>query len=293
MEELERWLHDLLRQGLASAHGKPYSFWEAPAARMVDAQAAGVARLLRDLAGVPASGAGWEERLLERLGRLHLLIESFRRMDDLPAETQADIRSTVGVAQSQDELLAKEGLRDCWLVIGRYVEEEERLQVQRTWLWGRSCGRVALLLDFAAPGQALDRSWLPGSSVDADLVFYTAAYPLRALVKQRYGPPQAFFEPSGYATIEAASEGYAAALACTPWLERFPLVLEAVVPTLIAERWGLRDAVGRMLPIAGQFEHGWRMLAISGGYPCGVFGEWDGDHILPLSLWGEGGFYEL
>jgi len=69
LEELELRLHDVVRQGLAAAQGLPHSFWEEPAARMVDAQAPGVARLLREMRGIPSSGEGWPERLLEQLGR--------------------------------------------------------------------------------------------------------------------------------------------------------------------------------------------------------------------------------
>src|SRR5271157_2988284 len=43
LDELKRWLLDLVRQGLASVPGRPYGFWESVAARMVDAQAPGVA----------------------------------------------------------------------------------------------------------------------------------------------------------------------------------------------------------------------------------------------------------
>ena len=109
LEELKRWLLDLVRQGLASAQGRPYSFWESVAARMVDAQAPGVARLVRDLAGIPASGEGWPDRLLERLGRLLLLVEGYSRITDLPEPTQADLRSLIGWTQDQKELLGQPG----------------------------------------------------------------------------------------------------------------------------------------------------------------------------------------
>jgi hypothetical protein len=49
MSDLERWLHDLVGQGLASARRQPPAFWDSPAARLVDAQAAGAARLVREL----------------------------------------------------------------------------------------------------------------------------------------------------------------------------------------------------------------------------------------------------
>ena len=70
------WLRDIARGGLAAVGSQPPKFWERTAARLVDA-CPGVARLVREMAGVPASGEGWEGRLLERLGRLYLLMEGF------------------------------------------------------------------------------------------------------------------------------------------------------------------------------------------------------------------------
>lgn len=281
--ELGRWLRDLMREGLAGAQSRPYSFWENMAARMVDAQAPGLARMVRALAGVPASGAGWQARMLERLALLHLLLEGYQRIETLPSATQADIRTLIGWAQNQDDLLAAAGLRDRWLILGQRVEDEEHLRVQRTWLWGETHARSALLLAFAAPGQPLDRSLVPGTARDAELVYFSSAYPLRALVQQRYGPPTPINGSPGYADIPAATAAYSAALATFTWLERFPMPLQAVVPTRIGERWAVRDLAGRTLPLAPGFAHGWRLLALSGGRPLALFGEWNGTTLLPLS----------
>ncbi len=186
LEELKRWLLDLVRQGLASAQARPYSFWESVAARMVDAQAPGLARAVSDLAGIPASGEGWPDRLLERLGRLLLLVEGYSRISDLPEPTQADLRSLVGWTQDQKELAGRPGVRDRWHVLGRRVEIEDRLKVQRNWLWGQTTGRAALVLSFAAGNQPLDVSLVPGTGIDAELVFFPSSWPLRALVKERH-----------------------------------------------------------------------------------------------------------
>ncbi|MDQ4133606.1 MAG: SWIM zinc finger family protein, partial [Actinomycetota bacterium] len=48
LDEFERWLGDLLRQGLAAARRQPYSFWDAAAARLVDAQMPALAERVRD-----------------------------------------------------------------------------------------------------------------------------------------------------------------------------------------------------------------------------------------------------
>jgi hypothetical protein len=292
VEELGRWLRDMVRQGLASAQGRPDSLWETIAARMVDAQAPGLARMIRDMAGVPASGEGWQERLLERLARLFLLIEGYRRLETLPSEEQADVRAAVGWSLNQDELLAAAGVRDRWLVVGQHAEEEEHLRVLRTWLWGAGAARPALVLAFAAPGQPLDRGLVPGTALDAEIVFFPGAYQLRALVKRRHGPPSPLDRLPG-AGIGAATAAYAAALARSPWIERFPLAIAGVTPLRDGERWLVRDANGLVLPLARRFARSWRLLALSGGQPLALFGEWDGDALLPLSAWAEGRFVVL
>src|SRR5262245_16345316 len=147
--ELERWLVDLVGQGLAGAQGRPAAFWERPAARLVDAQAPGLARRVREMAGRPASGQGWPARLLEDLAGLHLLLRALGRLDALPPDLQADVRAQVGWTESQDELRGAPGLRDRWAVLGRRVEDDGRLRAQRSWLWGLESGRAALVLDFA------------------------------------------------------------------------------------------------------------------------------------------------
>ena len=53
LQELQVWLQDLIRTGLSSVQNKPYSFWDGMGARLIDAQAPGAARMVRELAGIP------------------------------------------------------------------------------------------------------------------------------------------------------------------------------------------------------------------------------------------------
>jgi hypothetical protein len=293
MAELGRWMRDLVRQGLAGAQSQPHSFWETVAARMVDAQAPGLARMVRELADVAATGEGWQERLLDRLTRLQLLIEGYQRLEALPPETQADIRAAIGWSPRQEELLGFVGVRDRWLILGQRVEDEDNLRVQRTWLWGDKTDQPALVLGFAAPGQPLDRSLAPGTAIDAELVFFPGAYPLRALVKQRHAAPQPLDHLPGYADLTTAIQGYGAALTRVPWLERFPMPLQAITPARTSTGWAVLDADHRSLPLAPTFRHTWRLMALSGGQPLGLFGEWTGDLLLPLSVYTEDGYSSL
>jgi hypothetical protein len=60
-------------------------------------------------------------------------------------------------------------------------------------------------------------------------------------------------------------------------------MLGAVVPVVDGRRrWWLRDATGAALRL-GACDR-WRLLALSGGQPIDLFGEWDGDELRPLSV---------
>src|SRR5829696_3644535 len=72
--ELRQWLSDLVRRGLAGAQREPWQFWEQTAARMVDAQASGLATRVRRMGSATyTSGDAWAERMLEDASLLQLL----------------------------------------------------------------------------------------------------------------------------------------------------------------------------------------------------------------------------
>ncbi|MEI6777294.1 MAG: SWIM zinc finger family protein [Chloroflexales bacterium] len=287
MRELGIWLRDQIREGLSSVPSRAPAAFERIAARMVDAQAPGAARLLRAMVGIPASGEGWQGRLLEQMARLYLLAEGYARIDSLAPEEQADLRGTLGFTLSQEDLLRGAGQRDRWLIIGRRVEDEDRLKIQRTWLWGQSCAAPALILDFSALGQPLDYSLLPGAFIDADLVFFPSAAPLRALVQQRHGPAENLKNlPSSDMTTALGT--YTAALSRNPWLERYPLCLGPVTLALSDGGWHICDEAGCTLPLVAQFDRAWELAARSGGQPFDLYGEWDGNQLTPLSAWIDG-----
>ena len=220
VEELERWLRDLVRRGLAEAQSQPGSFWNGMAARLVDAQAPGLARRVRELGALTASGAGWQDRALAQIGRLHLLCASYPRLAGLPEPTQADIRTAIGWPQREADLADAEGVRDRWLVLGQRVEEEDNMRTQRTWLWGEQCAQPALALSFAMFGQPLDHSLLPGAAHDAELALgrpaarncaravwpasRAGALPRRGLLRRRAGRLRRRAGPPALAGARAA-----------------------------------------------------------------------------------------
>jgi hypothetical protein len=141
------------------------------------------------------------------------------------------------------------------------------------------------VLSFAAAGQRLDASLVPGTTVEADLHFYPGAMPLRALVGARRDEPGPFDGPAG-GTVADALAGYAAALAADPWLLRWPVLIGAAVPVPGDPTWHLVDAAADALPLADAAGDVWRLLAVSGGHPISVVGEWTGAALIPVAAFG-------
>jgi hypothetical protein len=287
VDALSLWLEDLVRRGLGSLQSEPPSFWETQAARLVDAQAPGLARYVRQMAMIPVSGEGWPSRLLARLGRLYLLLDAFQRVDGLPPDLQEQVRGEIGWTQDQAALEQQPGERDRWLVLGQREMREDRLRVQRTWLWGVEARRAALVLDFAPFRRPFDNNFVVGTTLDAELVFYPGTYPQRALIKAQNATLAMDVLP-GYSTISGALSAYGAAIARNPWLERFLMPLEGLILARHGDGWGVRDRQAHVFPLDLDPTTGWRLLALSGGHPFTLVGEWDGEWFEPLSAWFEG-----
>ena len=293
LKELELWLRDLLRHGLASAQTRSFDYWEQMAARLIDAQAPGVARRVRDLSRVPQSGDAWTEQLLTQVSSLFLLLKAYERIETLPVTTQADVRSAIGWTLKEEELPAENVVTDEWLVLGQRTTGEEGLRVRRTWLWGQRIAKGALVLDFAAAGQHLALDLLPGTRTEAELIFYPSNYPMRAALRKRVNTTRSPKEIVGYSTSDQLLMTYADVLALNPWLEAIPAPLQTVVPVRRGERWFARDCEGRLLSLKCEPVSGWKLTALSGGYPITIFGEWNGRSLLPISAWADGRHVDL
>lgn len=254
LDRLERWLHDLARNGLAGVERQPFSFWDAQAKSLVDAQAPGLAARLRAMAAIPGSSPDWPARLTERIGRMALIIHAFRRIDKLDEPLRHDLRAMIGWTINKNELDAVgQRVADEWLAVGQIVEDEDRLRVQRTWLCGRMTRRMALVLQYAAGGAAFAESIIVGTQWQGDLLFHPSAGPQRARIAEGRGEVQTITErPPGHVTIEAFLDDVSRLLERLPLLDRFGGVLCDVVPLHMPDgRWLVRDAAGRTLPLAG------------------------------------------
>lgn len=295
---LDRWLGDVARGGLAGLEQRPASFFEDVAARLVDAQAPGLAGRVRRLATIPHEGPGWPGRMLGQLGRAALLTEAFGRLDALDPALAEDVRLLVGWSLTEAEVLARgDRAADAWHVLGRAVDAEpaggnRTILARRTWLRGERSGRLALLLDFDAVGAGKAGGGFgpgpsPGVVLEGELAFWPGGLPLRATPVGAPALRAAQGPPPGRADLATLLADVAAALGRQPWLERLPAVVaDARVAIAADDAWQVLDAAGRALPLRGAGR--WRLLALGGGHPVDLAGEWDGTAFRPLTAWVDG-----
>jgi hypothetical protein len=285
LDQLDAWMNDLVRQGLARVQGESWSFWDAQARRLVDAQAPGLAARVRSLGARAGSSEQWAPRLLDDLGQLALLTHAARRLDQLDAMVAADVRRLLGLTLEHSEVIAHGDLvEDVWQVLAERVDEGERVSTQRAWLRGTSSGRTALVLQFSA-GTQFEHALMAGMQLRARLAFWPSAAPQRALIAEQQSAAEAFSAAPAGDSIPEALDRFCALLAGCPWLDATLLVLGAVIP-VAAQPVLLADASGHALPLS-RGDHD-VLFALSGGHGVTLAGEWDGYRFLPRCAWAEG-----
>lgn len=286
--ELEQRLADLLRGGLAGAEQAGYGMWEETAARMVDAQAPGLAARVRELGVIPSSGPGWPVRLLEECALIHLLDQGWLRRERLPDGLASTVRSRIGLPASADG----PAIRDRWLVLAQYDTADTRLTTRRIWLHGTDSGRTALLLSYGAAGRAPELALPVGLELEAEVSAYPGTGQVRAALGEQFAPPTpTATRPPGVTTEQAAAR-FGEALRDDPWLDSVPVTLDRVIPAPDGDSWQLMDAEGdSALPLTASARSRpglWRLVALSGGAPVMVFGECGHRGFTPLTAWPEG-----
>ncbi|MGH9270495.1 MAG: SWIM zinc finger family protein, partial [Ilumatobacteraceae bacterium] len=279
--ELDRWLDDRLRTGLADPALARFATWDELAARLVDARAGALANRVRRLAGVVGARPDWHEVVLAELGVLHLLAEAGQRLSDLPAPLADAVATACGWQVRQADVLAGVPETDTWVVAGRSDTREDRIEVRRTWLYGTASQRWAMVLSFAAYRQSLDASLPVGSRLLADLHRYPGLS-LRALVGTVHEGPDGEHHGPPELTVDDGCAALGTALAAEPWTDRLAVTVRAA-PTVTGGRWVLSDETGSLVvaPAALGLD---TVIAASAGQPVAMTVEWTIDGVVPLTV---------
>jgi hypothetical protein len=244
LDELERWLSDQIANGLAAFAPVASTQCRVAARRLVDAKApslaASIDALPSEFFALPETLR--DDFLFEKLGTIALLINAYRRTEQLPPALAQDVRRAVGWTMRRDELLADPEatrVKGTWFVAATREEvQPDKLRRLETWLMREpdtegstlpDDHRFALLLDFvpvSAGGASFP--YAPGERFIAELVFYPSATPMRAMLVERsiLSGNGAWPMPPG--NLADAYSGYLSTLALNPFLGEWPLTAKDI-----------------------------------------------------------------
>lgn len=294
--ELTIWLEDQVAHGFSGIDNDPYGRFDPLAARLVDAQAPGLASRVRELPAVLTGGepGTWPHRLLMEFGSLWALGTAHRRLAELDADTAAAVRRHVGYTIAKADVLAQPAIDDDWLVLGWRTEELDRVTARRLWLYGGGTGRYALILEYVPTGGTFPPRPPVGAAFRAPLHFYPGAGH-RALIADQDGPPPGtdgrlpVLPPA--TTFAAARSARARDVAADPWLRSSPATVRgrlAIVNGSGPTGYALADDNGEAVSLRVGAELWPSLVAGTLGGAVDVVGELDAEGLLPLAIVADG-----
>lgn len=285
--ELSQWLRDLVRTGTLNVPEKGYRYFEQTAARMVDAQATGLANGVKAFNAIAYTSPDWQSQVLKQCSQLYLWTEAFRNLPELSPELQEDVKNAIGWGRSAKDLGPQaECITDDWLVLGRMSREEDRITVQQNWLYGYSSGRIALVLNFSYQNAGVETPLVPGRISNATLQFYPSAFPFRALVKEHTGYENRYPEAKAFQDFTQADTFLRQIWQQQPWADELPLWVEQLVLIKAEREWLLCDNQRQVMPLDPAFGEMqvFELLALSGGQPMQVCILHREGYVYPLGL---------
>lgn len=286
-DELLIWIKDIIRNGILNIPEKGASFWDGMQKRMIDAQAPGLAGMIKELTDINFYKEGWQSKFIDQLARIYLLITAYKNIALLNEDFQADIKNLIGFTQNQDELKLKEGIKDDWFVLGKQSTQEDQLTVERNWLYGINTKQYALVLQFFVRNQLPTTTLTPGIITNAEIVFFPSSSPLRALIKQQFNSRE-------ITTVEGFKNWNEVALEETrlnqsnPFINKYSFVVHQLKPVQYNNQWYLQDDEKRLMHITDGFANIWKLLSISGGKALSISITGKENYYTPLGVWHNG-----
>ena len=286
INELLIWIKDIVRNGILTVPEKGPAYWDNMGRRMVDAQAPGLAAMIRNLGATNFWNEGWQSSFMDKLLQLYLVAESYLHLPGIDTLLQQDIRATIGFTQSQDELKKQDGITDTWLVIGKEARDEQQLTVEQNWLYGLKGNQYALVLQFIARGQVGQLSLSAGMYLDAELAYFPSVVPYRAIVKNytttKHAVPSDIQSFTSWQQVAIQETTLNSRL---PFRSEMPFVVATLKPVQYQKQWWLQDQDGHLCSISPDFKNIWLLMALSGGEPLTMTVIGKENVYRPLGVW--------
>lgn len=280
--DLEQWIADQLRLGIANTLSELAGRARQIAARLVDAKAQALSSRLDELPArmllLPESDRG--DALLAELGQLVLLIRAHRR-----DPTDPGLWRQVVSTEDRETLLANSEaprVRTRWEVLGEKIHtRRDGLVSHETWLLDVALSepRFALLLDhYPASAGKRASAFSAGAQFEAEICFYPSSEPRRGLIVERSEPASELRSWS----LRADLDPLEAFLRTEPWSLDVPVALPPgrIGQTKGGRQWWVSRDGKHALPLRKQ-----ALPAVSTALDWEIaVALWDGFQLDPLAI---------
>lgn len=257
VEELQQWLDDQVSGGLAAFLDDPTSRCRTIAARLVDAKAQALASQLDELPSrlMQTSSDLRLDTLIQELGRIVLICRAWKANQNDP-----ELMRLVGSSETRDSILDSDlatRVISTWEVVGEQVStRRDGLVSQATWLMNLGEGiQFALLLDyFPASLGKRSSSFAFGEQFDAELAFYPARQPMRAVIVERKSADKGNTAEERTWPVASGTplDDYRDTLRLAPWVCQVPVLLPSGrIAQSGSNYWWQSEDGSAALPIGG------------------------------------------
>ena len=286
INELLVWIKDIVRNGILTVPEKGGAYWDNMTRRMVDAQAPGLAAMVKNLGATNFWNEGWQSNFMDKLLQLYMVVEGYQHLTSIDPLLKQDIRSAIGFTVNQDELKKQNGVTDTWLVIAKESREEQQITVEENWLYGLKSNQYALVLQFIARGQVGKLSLSAGMYLDAELSYFPSKVPYRAIIKNyTIAGTGMTANVQAYASWSQVAEHETVLNSNLPFRNEMPVVVLALKPVQYQKQWWLQDQEGFLCRIVADFGNIWQLMALGGGLPLTMSVIGKENEYRPLGVW--------
>ena len=291
IQELTRWLSDLIRAGLLELPNKPPRYFDTIAARMIDAKARGLAGLIKSLGQINFSSTDeWLDEATNIIGKLNLLIQSWKNINNLPEDWQISVKNLIGWNQYSKELLADKQatvIKDHWIVLGQEKEEVSGLITLKTWLWGIKSGKSALVINSSYGSSPLENTMIVGSVINAEVAFFPGHTHQRGIIRNDTELLNSLPEnPSFHNNFIALIDELHKKELDNPWLDNEVFLVENIRLIKQGNNWFLLDADDHLIPTIDEFNDlsNMKWILKTGNKPVNISMVVKENKALPLGI---------
>lgn len=281
---LERWLDDTLRTGIMKNIGKPESLDDI-AKQMIDLKAKGFEEMIRE-----TDWSGDLEIIAARLSDMAFLAKILRNKDKLSTLEFIEAVSLTGFDKRKEDVHEmSEAIEEVLIPLGfQITEERNSLYERKTWFWATKTQKFVFLLEFRHGNSEFPQQFLSEKVYGCTLHFYPAIFPERILPDEPFFESINSFQTDIFPVVEdfehlqkdfVREKGR--------WYFRREKAVVVRFAALCEDKRGnfyLADKKGNCLRISPHTPDIWTLVAFGFVREKSIFGTWDGEHFLPLSV---------